>query len=70
MADDADRAQLEIESELAHARLAAQVKSRLMPTGHCQNCDERLDRAGHLFCNRECAEDFEKRERAQAFRGE
>jgi len=49
MADDADRAQLEIESELAHARLAAQVRSRLMPTGHCQNCDERLDRAGTYF---------------------
>lgn len=69
MADDADRAQDEIEAELAHARSAAQVRRRLVPTGHCHNCDEHL-RAGQLFCDQECASDFEKRERGQALRGE
>ena len=69
MADDADRAQLEIESELAHARLAAQSSSRLIPSGHCHNCDDQIERAGQLFCDRECARDFEKRERGPALRG-
>ena len=69
MVDDADRAQDEIEITLAQARSAAQARQMLLPTGHCHNCDERLDRAGHLFCNRECAEDFEKRERELAMRG-
>ena len=68
MADDADRAQEQIEAELAHARSAAQTRLKLLPIGHCHNCDEPL-RAAQLFCDQECAEDFEKRERAQAFRG-
>ena len=70
MADDADRAQLEIEAELAHARLAAQSSSRLIPWGHCNNCDEQIERAGQLFCDRECARVFEKRERGLALRGD
>ena len=69
MADDADRAQDQIEAELAHARSAAQTKLKLLPMGQCHNCDEPL-RGEKLFCDQECAEDFEKRERAQAFRGE
>ena len=44
MADDADRAQLEIEAEITQARLAAQAGSKLTPTGHCHNCEEQLDR--------------------------
>jgi hypothetical protein len=70
MADDADRAQLEIESELSRARLAAQARFRLIPSGHCHNCHEQLGRAGQLFCDRECAQDFEKRERGLALRGD
>lgn len=35
MADDADRAQLEIEAEITQARLAAQAGFKLSPTGHC-----------------------------------
>jgi len=70
MADDADRAQLEIESELAHARLAAQARLRLIPSGHCHNCDEQIERAGQLFCDRECARDFEQRQRGLALRGD
>jgi len=69
MADEADRARLEIESELAHARRAAQPTLRLMPIGYCHNCEEQLVRAGRLFCDQECAQDFEKRERGLALRG-
>ena len=70
MADDADLAQLEIESELTYARLAAQVRFRLIPTAHCHNCEEHLERAGQLFCDRECVLDFEKRQRCLALRGD
>ena len=70
MVDDADRAQLEIESELSRARLAAQARSRLIPTGHCHNCEQQLDRAEQLFCDQECARDFEKRERGLVLRGD
>jgi hypothetical protein len=69
MADDADRAQEQIEAELVHARSAAQTKLKLLPIGRCYNCDEAL-RGRQLFCDQECAEDFEKRERAHAFRGD
>jgi len=70
MADDADRAQFEIEFELAHARLAAQAQFRLVASGHCHNCEEQLERFGQIFCDRECAQDFEKRERALAWKGD
>jgi hypothetical protein len=69
MADDADRAQDEIEAGLAQARTAAQPRQILIPTGHCHNCDERV-RPGQLFCDQECASDFEKRQRGLALRGE
>jgi hypothetical protein len=68
MADDADRAQLEIESEVTRARLAAGAGVKLIPDGHCHNCDARLDGAGQLFCDRECSHDFERRQRAIALR--
>jgi len=70
MADDADRAQVEIESELEHARQAAQARFRVLPIGHCHNCDEPLGRAGQLFCDRDCAQDFEKRQSALLLRGD
>jgi hypothetical protein len=70
MADDADRAQVEIEAELAHARLAARAQFRLVATGHCHNCEQRLERPGQLFCDQECARDYELRERARAWQGD
>ena len=70
MADDADRAQVEIEAELAYARQAAQAQFRLIATGHCHNCEQHLERPGQLFCDRECARDFEKRERERAWQGD
>ena len=69
MADEADRAQLKIELQLVHARLAAQARTKLISIGHCHNCDEHLERKGQLFCEQQCAEDFEKRERELVLRG-
>jgi len=63
MADDADRAQIEIEAELRPARLAARASPRLVSSGKCHNCDEPLERRDQLFWDRECARDFEKRKR-------
>ena len=70
MADDADRAQLEIESELSHAKRAARARLSLIPSGHCHNCDEHIKHVGQLFCDQECARDFEKRERGLVLRGD
>ena len=69
MADDADRAQIEIEAELRLALVAAQASPRLQSTGKCHNCDEPLERRDQLFWDRECARDFEKRECVGASRG-
>ena len=49
---------VEIEAELAHARLAAQPQPRLVAAGHCHNCKEHLERPGQLFCDQECARDY------------
>ena len=49
MADDADRAQLEIESELTYARLAAQVRFRLIPSGHCHSARSKLSARDNYF---------------------
>jgi hypothetical protein len=70
MADNADCAQLEIEAELARARRAAQARLKLIPSGHCHNCDEQVKHAGQLFCDLDCARDFEKRERGLVLRGD
>ena len=69
MADDADRAQIEIEAELRLALVAAQASPRLQSTGKCHNCDEALEDRDQLFCDRDCARDFEKRERGGTLRG-
>ena len=58
MADDADRAHDEIEAELAYARFTARQRYKTVSTGHCHNCEHPL-RPGQLFCDQECAVDFE-----------
>ena len=68
MADDADLAQIEIEADLAKARLRAGHAIKLAASGHCHNCDEPVQ-VGQLFCDRECARDFEKCERGAAMQG-
>jgi hypothetical protein len=67
MVDDADRAQIEIDLELENARRATQAGPRLIGTGHCHNCEEALDNLAQLFCDQECAEDFERRQRGSRF---
>jgi hypothetical protein len=67
MADDADHAQIEIDAELENARRAVRAAPRLMGTGHCHNCEEALGSLGQLFCDQECAKDFERRQRASRF---
>jgi len=43
MADDADRAQFEIDANLNSARLAGNTAPKLQPRGRCYNCDEALE---------------------------
>jgi hypothetical protein len=67
MADDADRAQVEIDAELENARRATQKAPRLIGTGHCHNCEEPQKSLGQLFCDQEFAKDFEIRQRGSRF---
>jgi hypothetical protein len=67
MADDEDRTQIEIDSALEIAWRAAQAARRPIGTGHCHNCEETLKSLGQLFCDQECAKDFERRQRGRRF---
>jgi hypothetical protein len=67
MVDDADRAQIEIDLELENARRATQAGPRLIEPGHCHNWEEALGNLGQLFCDQECAKDFERRQRGSRF---
>lgn len=57
----ADLTQRETDARIAEhlARVEAQ---KLKVTGLCYNCDEELE-AGLTFCDADCQEDYEKRER-------
>lgn len=65
MADEADMAQ-----DIEQARLAAIMSKRERhawpEVGYCHNCGESLP-AG-LFCDADCRDDYEKRERFRAMR--
>ncbi|HFW3588237.1 TPA: hypothetical protein ACIBIV_002097 [Salmonella enterica subsp. enterica serovar Birkenhead] len=65
MADEADIAG-EIERIRTEAAISGRERHTLPVTGHCYNCDERIS-AG-LFCDADCREDYEKRERFSAMR--
>jgi hypothetical protein len=70
MADVADVAQIEIDSYLAAACSAAiHGAQRLIPSGHCHNCDDPIHPIGSLFCDRHCADDYELRGRQLALQG-
>ena len=58
--DEADLAFEWEQRNLAQA-LAAQRKrdSRLQPTGSCHNCESPVADTGHLFCDADCAADWE-----------
>ena len=66
MADDADRAQIEIDAEVEFARFAVRAAPKLLAIGHCHNCDVELKSSGQLFCDKDCVKDYEARERAFA----
>jgi len=62
MADDADRAEDKIESQIecgiAHARHLLSNYS-LKPCGVCYFCEAHLNVSTQLFCDKGCAEDYE-----------
>lgn len=66
--DDADIAQarMEVEDELRR-RVTPQFQ-RLKPERHCYYCNEVVP-SNRLFCNKECAEDFEKEEHLKKIAG-
>lgn len=61
MTDEIDMAtdtiQRELENQIAHSRNAL-VKRELQPNGHCYYCNYPVDEL-RIFCDRECAEDYE-----------
>ncbi|ECJ7974242.1 TPA: hypothetical protein G8W54_002657 [Salmonella enterica] len=65
MADEADIAS-ESEQLRTDAALSGRERHALPETGHCHNCDEIIS-AG-LFCDADCRDDYEKRERFSAMR--
>ncbi|EDS8889467.1 hypothetical protein GQC79_004435 [Salmonella enterica] len=65
MADEADIAS-EMELLWTDAALSGLVRHALPETGRCYNCDEVIS-AG-LFCDADCRDDYEKRERFSAMK--
>ncbi|AXC70703.1 hypothetical protein ABGY98_000489 [Salmonella enterica] len=65
MADDADIAS-ETEQLRTDAALSGRERRTLPEAGHCYNCNETIS-AG-LFCDADCRDDYEKRERLSAMR--
>jgi hypothetical protein len=71
MSDDIDRAQQETEFMLAAA--LRRTRPKLIPTGKCLECEtELIGIEGDypaLFCDRNCRDDFEKREKMRRING-
>lgn len=62
--DEIDHAQRTSDLMLEVALTNARPKGRaLHPKGSCYFCDEVLEDARKLFCDRDCGEDYEKLER-------
>lgn len=64
IADDADRL---LEAELRFS-FESRKRHSLPATGYCHYCEESVD-AGHLFCGKDCAEDWERLQQAHARAG-
>lgn len=62
--DEADLAQDHIEKTLALQIAQARAKAAQQPSGECLNCGEPLGE-GRRYCNSECREDFEAREKGR-----
>lgn len=66
MADEADQAQVQEQRDLA---VALRVRfTTLSATGACHSCDAHV-RAGRLFCDRDCLDDWERAEAARKREG-
>lgn len=56
-----------IQQGLSHAR-SSSINYQLPWTGRCHNCADSLDGAALRFCDMDCFEDWEKRQRAARHR--
>jgi hypothetical protein len=61
MADDADLAQ-HISEQIIELQTKNRVVTRMEFTGFCYNCEEPVKMAA-LFCDKDCRDDYEHRER-------
>ena len=61
MPDDADRASI-LEQQMRDYALA-QRKPSLTFCGSCHNCGKIVATHGHLFCDEDCRDDYEHRQR-------
>jgi len=66
MADLLDQAS-EIQALLEEAQIQ-NIRNQVVPTGggHCLNCDEQLAPT-HSFCDADCRQDYEKRQRMKGY---
>lgn len=66
---DDEKAQEIAEAMIDHGLRAARQASQLPPaTGRCFNCQEALDDPETRFCDTDCRDDWQKRQRASHFR--
>jgi hypothetical protein len=63
MADEADRAQEQTEAYLERARSNSAKEGGLVADGACHNCGATPDTSAQLFCDADCRQDYELRER-------
>lgn len=66
MADEIDKANEHIEMELA--LLVRRRRATIHPVGFCYYCETRL-REGLLFCDTDCATDYEREQRIKRIAG-
>lgn len=67
MADEADHAQELEQLALDHALAARRPGVRLAPRGFCHNCNGPVE-APRIFCDKDCADDYESLQRAKSQR--
>jgi hypothetical protein len=61
MSDEIDLAQREIDwAQQMTVRAVMMQSHHLAPLGYCHHCEETLPIAGQLFCDTDCARDFER----------
>jgi hypothetical protein len=72
MMDEADRAEEAIENRIddgiAHARHMIELRS-IKPCGSCHYCNSRLNSFNDLFCDKDCASDWDWEQRQKRIHG-